>query len=93
MPRASRLLRGEYDGYIEPLRDLIQSGADEDAIVSYLHEREQETMCFPSLGTRRLLPVARKLLRLRRDLIGRDKARNGSVPTSPARRGPTVECP
>jgi hypothetical protein len=57
--------RGEYDGYIEPLRDLIQSGADEEAIVSYLHEREQETMCFPSLGTRRLVPVARKLLGLR----------------------------
>lgn len=57
--------RGEYDGYIEPLRELIQSGASEDAIVSYLHEREQETMCFPGLGARRLLPVARKLIRLR----------------------------
>ena len=57
--------RGEYDGYLEPLRELIQSGAGEDAIVAYLHEREQETMCFPALGTRRLLPVARKLIRLR----------------------------
>jgi hypothetical protein len=57
--------RGEYDGYIEPLRELIQSGAGEDAVVAYLHEREQETMCFPALGTRRLLPVARKLIRLR----------------------------
>lgn len=58
--------RGEYDSYIEPLRELIQSGADEEAIVSFLHEREQETMCFPGLGTRRLLPVARKLIGLRK---------------------------
>src|SRR3954465_6573019 len=57
--------RGEYDGSLESPRELIQSGADEDAIVAYLHEREQESMCFPGLGTRRLLPVARKLLRLR----------------------------
>jgi hypothetical protein len=57
--------RGEYDGYVEPLHALIQGGADEDAIVAYLHERERESMCFPSLGTQRLRPVARKLLQTR----------------------------
>ena len=57
--------RGEYDSYIAPLIDLIRSGASEAAIVDFLHEREKESMCFPSLGTQRLLPVARKLLRLR----------------------------
>jgi len=56
---------GEYDGYIDPLLDLIQSGAGEEAVVEYLHERERESMCFPSLDTRRLRPVARKLLALR----------------------------
>jgi hypothetical protein len=56
--------RGEYDGYIAPLHDLIQGGATENAIVEYLHERERESMCFPSLGTARLRPVARKLLKL-----------------------------
>ena len=57
--------RGAYDAYIPPLLDLLRSGADEDAVVSFLHEREQESMCFPSLGTQRLRPVARKLLALR----------------------------
>lgn len=53
---------GAYDGYIPPLLDLLNSGADEDAVVEYLHEREKESMCFPSLGTQRLRRVARKLL-------------------------------
>ncbi len=61
----SEAARGAYDGYIPPLLDLIRSGAGEDQLVDWLHEREQETMCFPSLDTRRLRPVARKLLRLR----------------------------
>lgn len=55
--------RTTYDGYIDPLYDLIHSGGDEDAVVQFLHERERESMCFPSLGTQRLRPVARKLLR------------------------------
>ena len=55
---------GGYDLYVEPVYDLLRAGADEDALVSYLHEREQESMCFPSLGTRRLRPVARKLLEI-----------------------------
>jgi hypothetical protein len=54
---------GTYDTYIDSLVRLIQSGGDEDAVVAYLHEREKESMCFPSLGTQRLRPVARKLLR------------------------------
>ena len=53
---------GAYDLYVGPVYELLKSGADEDAVVSYLHERERESMCFPSLGTRRLRPVARKLL-------------------------------
>jgi len=50
-----------YDGYIPPLIELLQSNADEDRIVEWLHEREQESMCFPSLGTQRLRRVAMKL--------------------------------
>lgn len=57
---------GTYDGYISPLLDLIHSGATEDAVVEFLHERERESMCFPSLGTQRLRPVARKLLETQR---------------------------
>ena len=56
---------GEYDSYISPILDLIRSDADEDAIVEFLRDREREIMCFPGLDTRRLRPVARKLLRLR----------------------------
>jgi hypothetical protein len=51
-----------YDAYIAPLYDLLKSGADENAVVEFLHERERESMCFPSLGTQRLRRVARKLL-------------------------------
>ena len=57
--------RGEYDSFIEPIAALLHGGADEDAIVAYLHDVEQHSMCFPSLDTRRLRPVARKLLALR----------------------------
>ena len=55
---------GAYDGYVDPLLDLLRGGAGEDALVEFLHERERESMCFPSLGTQRLRPVARKLLKL-----------------------------
>src|SRR5947209_3746934 len=54
-----------YDGYLDPLADLIQSGASVETIVQWLHEREKETMCFPSLGTQRLVRVARLLLHTR----------------------------
>jgi len=54
-----------YDGYISPIADLIRSGADENAIIAFLKEREAETMCFPGLGTRHLVRVAKKLLALR----------------------------
>jgi hypothetical protein len=54
---------GEYDSYVDPIADLLSRGADEDAVVAYLHDVEQHVMCFPSLDTRRLRPVARKLLR------------------------------
>ena len=55
--------RGEYDSYVDPIADLLSRGADEDALVAYLHDVEQHVMCFPSLDTRRLRPIARKLLR------------------------------
>jgi hypothetical protein len=58
---------GTYDRYIEPLWELIQQGGDESAVVEFLHEREKETMCFPSLGTQRLRRVAQKLLALNAD--------------------------
>jgi hypothetical protein len=53
---------GAYDQYLSPLEDLLRSGAGEDDVVFWLREREQETMCFPSIGVQRLRPVARKLL-------------------------------
>ena len=56
---------GTYDHYIDPLIDLISSGGDETAVVEFLHEREKETMCFPSLGTQRLRRVAQRLLALK----------------------------
>ena len=55
-----------YDAYISPLIDLLRSGATEDAIVEWLHEREKESLCFPSLGTQRLRRVARMLRALER---------------------------
>ena len=61
----SEASRGEYDSYIDPLWSLIETGADEDAIVAFLRDRERESMCFPGLDTRRLLRPARKLLALR----------------------------
>ena len=53
---------GTYDGYINPLLEMLRAGADEERVVDFLHEREKESMCFPSLGTQRLRRVARKLL-------------------------------
>ena len=61
MPEAA----GMYDGYVQPLADLLAGGATEEQIIDWLHQREQESMCFPSLGTQRLVRVARKLLALR----------------------------
>jgi hypothetical protein len=55
---------GEYDRYVNPLAELIRSGADEAAIVEYLHDRELESMCFPALGTSHLKRIARKLTAL-----------------------------
>jgi hypothetical protein len=63
----STAAQGSYDGFIEPLVNLFRSGADEDQIVDFLREREREMMCFPSLDTRRLRPVARKLVALGQD--------------------------
>ena len=54
-----------YDGYIPPLLQLLNSGADEEAVMDFLHEREKESMCFPSLGKERLRRVAQKLIALR----------------------------
>jgi len=59
---ARREAFGAYDVYVEPLAVLIAGGADEQAVVDWLHEREKETMCFPALGTQRLRRVARLLL-------------------------------
>lgn len=56
---------GTYDTYIPPLAQLINAGADESQVIEWLHEREKESMCFPSLGTQRLRRVAQKLLKTR----------------------------
>jgi len=53
-----------YDGYIPPILQLLHSGADEEALIDFLHEREKESMCFPSLGKQRLRRVAQKLIAL-----------------------------
>jgi hypothetical protein len=57
--------RGEYDSFVDPIAVMLERGADEDALVAYLHDVEQHVMCFPSLDTRRLQSVARKLLKIR----------------------------
>lgn len=62
-PAASR----SYDVYIDPLLQLLRR-RDEDAVVEFLHEREAESMCFPSLGTQRLRRVARKLLAIQSEV-------------------------
>jgi hypothetical protein len=56
---------GAYNAWVRPLWDLIASGATEEQVMEWLHEREKETMCFPSLGVERLRRPARKLLALR----------------------------
>lgn len=56
---------GEYDGYIGPIAERIQSGAGEEAIVDYLYGVEREILCFPGLGKQRLRRVAQKLMALR----------------------------
>ena len=55
---------GAYDGYVGPLLAMLRAGAGEDEVVEFLHEREKESMCFPSLGTRRLRRAAGKLVAL-----------------------------
>ena len=59
----SEAAHGTYDTYVQPLHDLIRGGADEDAVIAWLHERERESMCFPSIGTERLRRVARLLIK------------------------------
>ena len=49
---------GTYDGYLDPIRQLIEAGATEDQVIAFLHEREQETMCFPSLWSARITSKA-----------------------------------
>jgi hypothetical protein len=61
----SEMAKAAYDRYIEPIYDLIQSNAGEDAIVDFLYDREREIMCFPGLGKTRLRRPARRLLALR----------------------------
>ena len=56
---------GTYDAWVRPLWDAITSGASEEQVMEWLHEREKETMCFPSLGRERLRRPARKLVALR----------------------------
>jgi hypothetical protein len=57
---------GTYDGYIEPLLELLRrDDTDEAAVVHFLKEREAESMCFPAAGSGHLSRVAIKLLALR----------------------------
>ena len=52
---------GAYDAWVAPLEAFLATGATEEEVMEWLHEREKETMCFPSLGRERLRRVARKL--------------------------------
>jgi hypothetical protein len=52
---------GAYDAWIDPLHDTLAAGATEDQVMDWLHEREKESMCFPSIGRERLRRVAKKL--------------------------------
>ncbi len=61
----SEYASGEYDSYIDPMINLLSQGADEEAVIDFLREKERECMCFPGLDTQRLRPVARKLLALK----------------------------
>ena len=56
---------GEYDSYIDPLWELIAGGADADAVVDYLRQRELESMCVPAIGKSHLKRVSEKLLAVR----------------------------
>ena len=56
---------GEYDSYLDPLLKLLGTGATEQALADYLHERELECMCFPPSGKSHLRRVAQKLRSLR----------------------------
>ena len=58
---------GTYDGYIPALRALLLDGPTEDQVVDWLHEQEQMSMCFPSLGTQRLRRVAQRLMGIPRE--------------------------
>jgi hypothetical protein len=52
---------GAYDAWVEPIYEKLRGGASEEQVMDWLQEREQETMCFPSIGKERLRRVARKL--------------------------------
>ena len=52
---------GAYDAWVPALEELLATGASEEQVMEWLHEREMESMCFPSLGRERLRRVARKL--------------------------------
>lgn len=56
--------RTRYDTYIDPLVEVVRRGGGEDEVISFLAEREAESMCFPSLGRERLRLVARKVVQL-----------------------------
>lgn len=58
-----------YNLYIEPLAAFLGGGADEAQVVDWLHEREKESLCMPSLGTQRLNRIARKLIALQESFI------------------------
>jgi hypothetical protein len=63
---------GTYDGWLAPLAELLATGPTEDGVMDWLHERERETMCFPSIGRERLRRVARKLLAAAADTGAQD---------------------
>ena len=50
-----------YDTDIEPLFEILRSGASDDALMTFLIDRQAESMCFPGLERERLRRVARVL--------------------------------
>lgn len=50
-----------YETYIEPLFEILRPGASDDALMTFLIDRQAESMCFPGLVRERLRRVARVL--------------------------------
>lgn len=58
----SEAAKSIYDDDVGPIASLLRGGANEEALVEYLYDRERSIMCFAGLGRQRLRRVAQLLL-------------------------------